>query len=144
MRFKISELNKEVEDLKKQLSEKAFEQAVGFLRVPESPEILDTTDIHPEQYALARYLQNAVSNQALPFSTQLPLSQPFPQREKGEIKHLSHFFTTHTSEIIALYPDATEHTLEFILRALAEAGREKRAHSAHQKATFRGAVDHRV
>lgn len=46
------------EDLKKQLSEKAFEQAVGFLRVPESHEILDTTDIHPEQYALARYLQS--------------------------------------------------------------------------------------
>jgi len=43
-------------EIKKVLSDKAFEQAIGFLRVPESKEELDNTDIHPEQYALARYI----------------------------------------------------------------------------------------
>lgn len=43
-------------ELEKVLWEKAFEQAIWFLRVPESSEILDNTDIHPEQYELAKYL----------------------------------------------------------------------------------------
>ncbi len=42
--------------LKKVLWEKAYEQAIWFLRVPESKEILDNTDIHPDQYELAKYL----------------------------------------------------------------------------------------
>lgn len=44
------------EALKKVLSEKAYEQAIGFLRVPESKQVLDNTDIHPDQYALAEYI----------------------------------------------------------------------------------------
>ncbi|MFA5917032.1 MAG: Tex-like N-terminal domain-containing protein [Candidatus Gracilibacteria bacterium] len=43
-------------EIKKVLSDKAYEQAIGFLRVPESKEELDNTDIHPDQYALARYI----------------------------------------------------------------------------------------
>jgi uncharacterized protein len=43
------------QQLQKVLSDKAYQQAIGFLRVPESKEELDNTDIHPEQYALARY-----------------------------------------------------------------------------------------
>nr|MDD3720792.1 Tex-like N-terminal domain-containing protein [Candidatus Gracilibacteria bacterium] len=43
-------------ELKKVLSEKAYEQAIGFLRVPESKEELDNTDIHPDQYKLAKYI----------------------------------------------------------------------------------------
>lgn len=43
-------------DLKKVLWEKAYEQAAWFLRVPESKEKLDNTDIHPEQYELAYYI----------------------------------------------------------------------------------------
>ncbi len=43
-------------DLKKQLSDKVYEQAAGFLRVPDSSEKFDNTDIHPEQYELAKYL----------------------------------------------------------------------------------------
>jgi uncharacterized protein len=34
------------------LGEKAFQQAAGFLRVPESPNPLDNSWVHPEQYAL--------------------------------------------------------------------------------------------
>ena len=38
------------------LGPKAFEQCAGFLRIPESKEILDNTGVHPESYAAAREL----------------------------------------------------------------------------------------
>ncbi len=38
------------------LGPKAFEQCAGFLRVPESPSILDNTGVHPESYAAAERL----------------------------------------------------------------------------------------
>ena len=38
------------------LGPKAFEQSAGFLRVPESKEVLDNTGIHPESYGAARKL----------------------------------------------------------------------------------------
>lgn len=38
------------------LGPKAFEQCAGFLRIPESKEILDNTGIHPESYAAAKAL----------------------------------------------------------------------------------------
>ena len=44
------------EELRKVLSSKAFELSAGFLRVYESKEEFDSTNIHPEQYGLAQYL----------------------------------------------------------------------------------------
>ena len=38
------------------LGPKAFEQAAGFLRVPESKNVLDNTAVHPESYAAAEVL----------------------------------------------------------------------------------------
>ena len=38
------------------LGPKAFQQCAGFLRVPESKEILDNTGVHPESYEAARAL----------------------------------------------------------------------------------------
>ena len=38
------------------LGPKAYEQCAGFLRVPESKEILDNTGVHPESYAAAKAL----------------------------------------------------------------------------------------
>ncbi len=38
------------------LGPKAFEQCAGFLRIPESRELLDNTGVHPESYAAARQL----------------------------------------------------------------------------------------
>ena len=38
------------------LGPKAFQQCAGFLRVPESKEILDNTGVHPESYEAARQL----------------------------------------------------------------------------------------
>ena len=43
------------EELKKQklLSDKTFEQAIGFLRITEGANILDSTSVHPESYNIA-------------------------------------------------------------------------------------------
>ena len=38
------------------LGPKAFQQCAGFLRIPESKEVLDNTGVHPESYAAARAL----------------------------------------------------------------------------------------
>ena len=38
------------------LGPKAFEQSAGFLRIPESKEVLDNTGVHPESYAAAKQL----------------------------------------------------------------------------------------
>ncbi len=38
------------------LGAKAFQQSAGFLRIPESKELLDNTGIHPESYAAAKEL----------------------------------------------------------------------------------------
>ncbi len=43
------------------LGPKAYEQAVGFLRIPESNEVLDQTSIHPESYELARQVMKKLS-----------------------------------------------------------------------------------
>lgn len=45
-------------ELKKvpRMGHKAFQQCAGFLRVPNSEEILDNTAVHPEQYELVEYI----------------------------------------------------------------------------------------
>lgn len=45
-------------DLKKVkgIGEKAYTQCAGFLRVPDSPEVLDNTAVHPESYEAAKKL----------------------------------------------------------------------------------------
>ena len=40
----------------KRLGQKAYEQCAGFLRVPESTELLDNTGVHPESYECAKSL----------------------------------------------------------------------------------------
>ena len=40
----------------KGIGDKAFTQCAGFVRVPESAEVLDNTAVHPESYAAARTL----------------------------------------------------------------------------------------
>jgi len=95
--------------LKKQLSEKVYEQAAWFLRVPESVEKLDNTDIHPEQYELAKYV---IENNIKPND-----------------------FTKNKETLKSLYNDANENTIEFILKSYSEIGSEKRVNSAHQKAS---------
>ena len=40
-------------EIEKLLSDKAYEQAVGFLRIPDGENVLDATGIHPESYNVA-------------------------------------------------------------------------------------------
>ena len=92
-----------------------YEQAIGFLRVPESSEVLDNTDIHPQQYPLAKYIS----------STGISASD------------ISSYYQNNISKLVDLYPDVTEGTLEFIVNSLEQAGIEKRVNSTHKKATVR-------
>lgn len=110
--------------LKKQLSDTVYQQAAGFLRVPESSEVFDNTDIHPEQYELARYVMED--------SAQNPPQSPFVKGGgKPQINE----------KMKELYPEVTSTTLEFILDALEQAGVEKRVNSSHKKAIVRGSVE---
>ena len=43
------------------LGPKAFEQCAGFLRVPESKELLDNTGVHPESYKAAKELMEKLN-----------------------------------------------------------------------------------
>ncbi|WP_225750335.1 Tex family protein [Streptococcus sp. Marseille-Q4154] len=47
------------------LGAKAFEQAAGFLRIPESSNILDNTGVHPENYAAVKELFKRLDIKAL-------------------------------------------------------------------------------
>jgi uncharacterized protein len=40
---------------------KSFEQCAGFLKIPESSEALDNTWVHPENYEIARAIQNTIT-----------------------------------------------------------------------------------
>ena len=106
------------EDLKKQMTEKTYEQAIWFLRIPESEEKLDNTDIHPEQYDLAKFVIAELWD--WDFVT---------------------FFENNKLKILELYPDANEETLEFIINSYKNAGIEKRTISTHKKAIAGGYVD---
>lgn len=101
--------------LQKVLSEKAYSLAIGFLRVPESKETLDNTDIHPDQYPLAKYIiENHVNENN---------------------------FSDHARSMIELYPDANRDTLKFILSAYEQIGIEKRVNSTHTKAKKKVAME---
>ncbi len=43
-------------ELSKVFTDKVYEQAIGFLRIPEGSNILDKTSIHPESYSVAKNL----------------------------------------------------------------------------------------
>jgi len=95
-------------ELKKQLSVKAYEQAIWFLRIPESKEKLDNTDIHPEQYELAKYiLENAITDKN---------------------------FAENKLVLEKIYPDINISTIKFILSSIDNAWIEKRINSTHKKA----------
>lgn len=47
---------------KKLFSDKVFTQAIGFLRIPDSDNILDHTDIHPESYSVTYKLLDAINS----------------------------------------------------------------------------------
>lgn len=102
------------EELASYMSKSQYEQAIGFLRIPESKERLDNTDIHPQQYSLANYIldQN--------------ISTSMFEQEKSKLREF--------------YEDTEKGTIEFILKSVAEAWKEKRTISTHKKFVSSGDV----
>jgi uncharacterized protein len=93
------------------LGPKTFEQAAGFLRIPEGTDALDNTSIHPESYPAARAVLDLLG---------LPLGD---QHLAGEIAQLRR-----EMDLDALAADlgTGRPTLEDILEALARPGRDPR------------------
>ena len=91
------------------LGPKAFEQCAGFLRIPESKEVLDNTGIHPESYAAAKAL--------------LAL---FGLKKGDDLSDLPAKLEQFGLEKAAAECAVGEHTLADIARELAKPGRDPR------------------
>jgi uncharacterized protein len=104
----------------KGLGPKAFEQAAGFLRLPDAPDPLDHTAIHPESYAAARQLIAAYGDAAK--HPNLPaVAASVRARLKAEGRALS---------ALAAELGIGEPTLADILAAMEKPGRDPRDDSA--------------
>ncbi len=81
---KTNGLFKERSELMKveRLSSKAFEQAAGFLRVPESPIALDNMGIHPESYTAVREMAKDVNLSISKLATPAGLASLKDKKEK--------------------------------------------------------------
>jgi len=91
------------------LGPKAFQQCAGFLRIPESREILDNTGVHPESYAAARALLTLL------------------ECKKGDsLTDLVIRLETYGLSKAAAECASGEHTLLDIARELAKPGRDPR------------------
>ncbi len=106
-------------DLKKQLSDKNYEQAIWFLRVPESPIKYDNTDIHPDQYKLAEFIEKNI----------------------WYINNIESFFEDNKKKILELYLEAWMNTISFILDSLENIWKEKRVNSTHKKAIKKWSIE---
>ena len=91
------------------LGPKAFEQCAGFLRIPESKEVLDNTGIHPESYPAAKALLELLGV------------------KKGEsLANLDGKLAAYGLGKAALACDVGEPTLADIAKELAKPGRDPR------------------
>ena len=68
------------------LGPKAFQQCAGFLRVPESRQILDHTGVHPESYAAAEALLSLLGYQAKDAGTDAMRTLPDALKRYGAEK----------------------------------------------------------
>ena len=91
------------------LGPKAFEQCAGFLRIPESKEILDNTGVHPESYAAAKALLNLLSC-----------------KKSDDLASLSAKLESYGLARAAAECAVGEHTLADIARELSKPGRDPR------------------
>ena len=91
------------------LGPKAFEQCAGFLRIPESKEVLDNTGIHPESYAAAKAL--------------LAL---FGMKKGDDLSALPGKLESYGLDKAAAECAVGEHTLADIAKELAKPGRDPR------------------
>lgn len=101
--------------LEKVVNEKVYEQAIGFLRIPDSEEKLDNTNIHPEQYKLAYYI---IENDIQPSD-----------------------FSKYETRLKELYPEANRQTVDFIRQSYAAIGQDPRVNSAHMEVSKKLTID---
>ena len=91
------------------LGPKAFEQCAGFLRIPESKEMMDNTGVHPESYAAAKALLSLLGQKQGDDLSDLP-------------RKLEHFGLSKAAAQCAV----GEHTLTDIAKELSKPGRDPR------------------
>ena len=94
----------------KLLSEKGYEQAIGFMRVEGGTNILDTTDIHPESYDIAKKIMNKLN---------ISTEEIGSEKVKDKINNV---------DIISLKDEikSDEYTIETILSSFAKPHRDPR------------------
>ncbi len=95
------------------LGPKAFQQCAGFLRVPESEQVLDNTGVHPESYEAAEKLL-ALCNYSL------------ADVKKGEIRELPDRLKSYGVKKAAEECGVGEPTLQDIVTELLKPGRDPR------------------
>jgi len=91
------------------LGPKAFEQCAGFLRIPESKEVLDNTGIHPESYTSAKALLNLLG-----------------LKKSDSLSTLPDQLAAYGIKKAAAALDVGEHTLQDIAKELSKPGRDPR------------------
>ena len=92
----------------KLLSEKVYEQAIGFMRVEGGSNIFDTTDIHPESYDIAKKVMEILNINA------------------EEIGKCSDKVKNINAKELASKLDTDEYTIDTILKSFAKAHRDPR------------------
>ncbi|MDT2740648.1 Tex family protein [Enterococcus canintestini] len=92
------------------LGPKAYEQAIGFLRIPGGSDIFDNTGIHPESYGVAKEILTRAD---------LKLDQLGTKEAKVRLESLN-------PEQVAADLDSGTATVEDILKALLQPGRDMR------------------
>ncbi len=95
------------------LGPKAFEQCAGFLRVPESKEVLDNTGVHPESYEAAQKLLTLCGYEKEDIAG-------------GKLELLASKFALYGPEKAAQVCQAGVPTLEDVVKELMKPGRDPR------------------
>ena len=97
-------------EIEKLLTPKTYEQAIGFIRVPNSDNPLDKTSIHPESYGIAKNLLKQISCSELDIGTEKLINKLDNIDLEKESKEL----------------DTDIYTLEDIIKSLQKPNRDPR------------------
>jgi len=79
---------------------KSFEQSAGFLKIPESGEILDNTWVHPENYAVARHIRKELQSGAATTAATITATGNLSAETRGRIKEQYKVGETTINDII--------------------------------------------
>ena len=103
-------LFKNRKEIEKLLTPKTYEQAIGFIRVPNSDNVFDKTAIHPESYGIAKNLLKQISCSELDIGTEKLINKLDNIDLENESKEL----------------DTDIYTLEDIIKSLQKPNRDPR------------------